>query len=136
MGRLKNQTVFNFCAIPQVMAIATLARLYNNPRVFTSVVKIRKGTAVSLMLEATSMPALYCIFQRYIDYVASHAGKSQKTAAILQQINRHFEAARVAGLLHQSQSVLASATVSLTIGFLAGLYFRPLLAAKLASLHG
>lgn len=43
MAEIKNQTVFNFCAIPQVMAIATLALLYDNGEVFEGVVKIRKG---------------------------------------------------------------------------------------------
>uniref|UniRef100_A0A8C2SP33 Squalene synthase n=1 Tax=Coturnix japonica TaxID=93934 RepID=A0A8C2SP33_COTJA len=45
LSRLKNQSVFNFCAIPQVMAIATLAACYNNKQVFRGVVKIRKGQA-------------------------------------------------------------------------------------------
>jgi farnesyl-diphosphate farnesyltransferase len=58
MESLKNQTVFNFCAIPQVMAIATLAKCYDNYGIFTGVVKIRKGTAVSLMMKATSMDAV------------------------------------------------------------------------------
>ncbi|KAB1255953.1 Squalene synthase [Camelus dromedarius] len=46
LSRLRNQSVFNFCAIPQVMAIATLAACYNNQQVFRGVVKIRKGQAI------------------------------------------------------------------------------------------
>ena len=49
MAQLKNKEVFRFCAITQVMAIATLTELYNNPKVFTGVVKIRKGLAVRLI---------------------------------------------------------------------------------------
>lgn len=37
------------------MAIATLALCYNNPDVFSGVVKIRKGQAVSLMMQSTNM---------------------------------------------------------------------------------
>ena len=37
------------------MAIATLALCYNNPQVFSGVVKIRKGQAVSLMMQSTNM---------------------------------------------------------------------------------
>ena len=33
MAMLKTEEVFRFCAIPQVMAIATLADLYDNPKV-------------------------------------------------------------------------------------------------------
>lgn len=43
---LKNQSVFNFCAIPQVMAIATLEVCFMNPDVFQKNVKIRKSLAI------------------------------------------------------------------------------------------
>ena len=43
---LRNQTVFNFCAIPAVMAIATLELCFMNPEVFQRNIKIRKGEAV------------------------------------------------------------------------------------------
>jgi len=66
LTRLQNQSVFNFCAIPQVMAIATLERCYNNPHVFTGVVKIRKGEAVRLMMEATSMDKVKAIFGYFL----------------------------------------------------------------------
>jgi farnesyl-diphosphate farnesyltransferase len=47
MGHLESPQVFAFCAIPQVMAIATLALCYNNGKVFEGVVKMRRGqTAV------------------------------------------------------------------------------------------
>lgn len=46
MSRLHDQAVFNFCAIPQVMAIATLELCYSNYNVFRRNVKIRKGQAV------------------------------------------------------------------------------------------
>lgn len=45
---LRNQSVFNFCAIPQVMAIATLERCFMNPAVVQRNVKIRKGEAVNV----------------------------------------------------------------------------------------
>ncbi len=37
MAMLRNRDVFRFCAIPQVMAIGTLALCYNNRGVFTGV---------------------------------------------------------------------------------------------------
>jgi farnesyl-diphosphate farnesyltransferase len=43
MSRLRDQQVFRFCAIPQVMAIATLAECYDNPNVFRAVVKIPRS---------------------------------------------------------------------------------------------
>ncbi|XP_004346713.1 farnesyl-diphosphate farnesyltransferase 1 [Capsaspora owczarzaki ATCC 30864] len=67
MSSLRNQSVFNFCAIPQVMAIATLALVYDNHQVFTRTgVKIRKALAVKLMMGATNMPNLYAIFGEFL----------------------------------------------------------------------
>ncbi|TKY88695.1 hypothetical protein EX895_002326 [Sporisorium graminicola] len=54
LALLKEQSVFNFCAIPQVMAIATLELMFNNPDVFKKNVKIRKGVAVQLILKAVN----------------------------------------------------------------------------------
>lgn len=45
---LGNQSVFNFCAIPQVMAMATLEACFLNPAVMHRNVKIRKGEAVGV----------------------------------------------------------------------------------------
>jgi farnesyl-diphosphate farnesyltransferase len=45
---LKCQSVFNFVAIPAVMAIATLERCFMNPDVLKRNVKIRKGEAVKV----------------------------------------------------------------------------------------
>lgn len=58
MQQLRNPAIFRFCAIPQVMAMATLAEIYNNPAVFTSVVKIRKGLTARLMMEVTDYASL------------------------------------------------------------------------------
>ncbi|CAF2073413.1 unnamed protein product [Rotaria magnacalcarata] len=55
LGRLKHRKVLEFCAIPQVMAIATFVELYNNPLVFTSVVKIPKGLTCKLMLNCSTL---------------------------------------------------------------------------------
>lgn len=59
MSLLRTEEVFRFCAIPQVMAIATLADLYNNPKVFTGVVKIRKGMAAQLILDTKTVGGLH-----------------------------------------------------------------------------
>jgi farnesyl-diphosphate farnesyltransferase len=47
---LKNQSVFNFCAIPQTMALATLDLVFMNPEVFARNVKIRKAHAAQVRL--------------------------------------------------------------------------------------
>ncbi|TRY86758.1 hypothetical protein DNTS_004240 [Danionella cerebrum] len=69
LSRLRNQSVFNFCAIPQVMAIATLSACYNNPQVFEGVVKIRKGQAVTLMMQATNISNVQSIVSQYTQQI-------------------------------------------------------------------
>lgn len=54
LSLLREQSVFNFCAIPQVMAIATIDLMFNNPNVFRKNVKIRKGQAVQLIMKAVN----------------------------------------------------------------------------------
>lgn len=53
------------CECHQVMAIATLSACYNNPLVFQGVVKIRKGQAVTLMMDATNMQAVQSMIAQY-----------------------------------------------------------------------
>ncbi|XP_024898735.1 squalene synthase isoform X5 [Pteropus alecto] len=86
LSRLRNQSVFNFCAIPQVMAIATLAACYNNQQVFKGVVKIRKGQAVTLMMDATNMPAVKAIIHQYIEEIYHRIPDSDSSSDKTRQI--------------------------------------------------
>ncbi|KAM7171709.1 squalene synthase-like [Macrochelys suwanniensis] len=90
LSRLKSQSVFNFCAIPQVMAIATLAACYNNKQVFRGVVKIRKGQAVTLMMDATNIQAVKSIMYQYVEEIyrkiPSRDPSSNKTPQIIVSI--------------------------------------------------
>lgn len=53
LAGLKEQSVFNFCAIPQSMAIATLELVFQNHSLFERNVKITKGQACHLMMESS-----------------------------------------------------------------------------------
>lgn len=59
-----------FCAIPQVMAIATLALVFNNLDIYQRNIKIRKGEAVKLILECTSMDNVIAVFRKYVFEIA------------------------------------------------------------------
>lgn len=50
LSLLKNQSVFNFAAIPQVHAIATLEACFMNPDILHRNVKIRKAAAVQILM--------------------------------------------------------------------------------------
>lgn len=66
LSLLEEQSSFNFCAIPQVMAIATLELVYQNPEVFVKNVKIRKGTTCNLILNSRRFIDVVGIFRTYI----------------------------------------------------------------------
>ncbi len=66
MAGIQEQGVFNFVAIPQSMAIATLELCFQNPAIFDRHVKITKGSACQLMTESTQNVQLVCeVFGRY-----------------------------------------------------------------------
>jgi len=60
---IKDPSVFKFCAIPQVMAIATLSECYNNPDVFKKEVKIRKSLALKMIMTSNTFKSvLHCFY--------------------------------------------------------------------------
>lgn len=65
LSELRCAEIFRFCAIPQVMAIATLDKCYHNADVFTGVVKIRKGMSCLLINDTTDMHGVHGIFHRF-----------------------------------------------------------------------
>ena len=66
LAGLKEQSVFNFAAIPQSMAIATLELVFRNPAIFKKNVKITKGEACRIMMLSTQNNQLVCsVFRDY-----------------------------------------------------------------------
>jgi farnesyl-diphosphate farnesyltransferase len=64
---LREQSVFNFCAIPQSMAMATLELCFRNPALFQQNIKITKGDAFQLMVESSQDLERVCeVFCRYV----------------------------------------------------------------------
>jgi len=69
--KCKTQGIFTFCAIPQVMAIATLYECYNNPKMFDGVLKIKKGLACRICIETKTMDSVYKFFDEYLEMFQS-----------------------------------------------------------------
>ncbi|KAJ7767469.1 squalene synthase [Mycena maculata] len=70
---LKNQSVFNFCAIPATMAMATLELCFMNPRMFTTNIKIRKAVAASLIMRSTNPREVSYIFREFARKIHARA---------------------------------------------------------------
>ncbi|CAM9145188.1 unnamed protein product, partial [Laminaria digitata] len=81
MRQIKHPEVFRFCAIPQVMAIATLAEIYDNPEVFRGVVKIRKGLACRMILESGDLDGIFGWFNKLAGSIAQRIPPSDPCAA-------------------------------------------------------
>ncbi|KAL7698202.1 squalene synthase [Lotmaria passim] len=65
ISALRDPSVFRFCAIPQVMAIATLTAVYNNANTFQIKVKTTRPESCRIMLYATN---LYNALEMLRDY--------------------------------------------------------------------
>jgi len=91
VSHLRNPDVFRFCAIPQVMAIATLAKVYNNPKVFTEAVKIRKGLAARMMMEVDSIQTFSNYFNLFATEIFNKLNKADAMSDdILERLFRIF----------------------------------------------
>ena len=67
LAGLREQSVFNFCAIPQSMAIATLDLCFQNYSMMQRNIKITKGHACQLMIESTQNLQLVCeVFRKHV----------------------------------------------------------------------
>lgn len=69
------------CATNQVMAIATLAEVYNNPEVFRGVVKIRKGLACRMILESGDLEGIFAWFNKLAGAIAKRVPPSDPCAS-------------------------------------------------------
>ena len=66
LSLVKNNSNFKFCAIPQIVAVQTLATLFHNPNVFKKTEKLNKTTLARIFMETSDMNS---ILQFYIDAV-------------------------------------------------------------------
>lgn len=78
LSKLQCAEIFRFCAIPQVMAIATLDKCFHNPDVFTGVVKIRKGLSCKLINNTNDIFGVHAVFNEFAQSIAKKT-KSAKS---------------------------------------------------------
>lgn len=97
MSELRDASVLRFCAVPQCMAIATLAELYANPLVFKGVVKVRKPLACRIMLNCGTTPEVKAWFLQFLADIERKDGENQeRDAALGDASNPHLAAMRTA----------------------------------------
>eukprot|EP00906_Rhabdomonas_costata_P010043 RCo014117 len=85
LSQLRDPLVFEFCAIPQTMAIATMAALVSNPNVFTGNVKIPKGLACRLILDSRKMDLVRKHFRHFLQEIAEKAPEATGAGAAVSE---------------------------------------------------
>jgi len=92
---LRDHAIFRFCAIPQIMAIGTLALCYNNIQVFRSVVKMRRGLTAIVIDQTNTMADVYgaffdfaCMLKPKVDKKDPNAAKTLSRIEAIQKICR------------------------------------------------
>ncbi|KAK9677804.1 hypothetical protein RND81_11G168700 [Saponaria officinalis] len=93
MSALRDHAIFRFCAIPQIMAIGTLALCYNNIQVFRGVVKMRRGLTAIVIEQTNSMADVYgafydfaCMLKPKVDKRDPNATKTLSRIEAIQKI--------------------------------------------------
>jgi len=117
MKMIEDPMNFRFCAIPQVMAIATLAEVYNNPKVFQGVVKIRKGLSCKIILETKDFEYVRSSFRYFLNQIRKRIPRTDPSSS--KTIQRVDSALRLLGPPRTSctggiinASLIATAVVS------------------------
>ncbi|CAA7400074.1 unnamed protein product [Spirodela intermedia] len=82
MSNLRSPAIFRFCAIPQIMAIGTLALCYNNIEVFRGVVKMRRGLTAQISEQTSDMPDVYCAFYEFSSMLKDKVEENDPNAAL------------------------------------------------------
>lgn len=67
LAQLRNPGIFRFCAVPVLMALASLAKLYDHPAFFTvKVIKLSKLQSIQIFMECTDMAMFNRFSQIYL----------------------------------------------------------------------
>nr|AMR98504.1 squalene synthase 1 [Glycyrrhiza glabra] len=100
MSALRDMSIFRFCAIPQIMAIGTLALCYNNIEVLRGVVKMRRGLTAKVIDRTKTMADVYGAFFDFSCMLKSKVDKNDPNATkTLSRLEAIQKTCRESGLL-------------------------------------
>nr|XP_011458278.1 PREDICTED: squalene synthase-like isoform X2 [Fragaria vesca subsp. vesca] len=107
MSDLRDPAIFKFCAIPQVMAIGTLALCYNNIEVFRGVVKMRRGLTAKIIDKTRTMADVYAAFYDFSSIIKSKVDKKDPNATkTLSRLESVQKTCRESGALTNRKSYI------------------------------
>nr|ARE29880.1 squalene synthase [Trichosanthes pubera subsp. rubriflos] len=102
MSNLRDLSIFRFCAIPQIMAIGTLALCYNNVEVFRGVVKMRRGLTAKIIDRTKTIADVYGSFFDFSVMLKAKVNSNDPNAAkTLSRIEAIQKTCKESGLLNK-----------------------------------
>ncbi|ESQ53653.1 hypothetical protein EUTSA_v10025392mg [Eutrema salsugineum] len=104
IASLRNPAIFQSCAIPQIVAIGTLALCYNNVQVFRGVVRLRRGLIAKVYDRTKTMDDVYGAFYDFSCMLKAKVDKNDPNA--IKTLNRLETIKRVCrenGVFHKRQ---------------------------------
>ncbi|KAF5745423.1 squalene synthase 2 [Tripterygium wilfordii] len=105
MSALREPGIFRFCAIPQIMAIGTLALCYNNIEVFRGVVKMRRGLTAKVIDQTRTMSDVYGAFFDFSSMLTSKVDKNDPNAVkTLSRLEAIQKTCRDSGVLNKRKT--------------------------------
>ncbi|KAJ8572226.1 hypothetical protein K7X08_008737 [Anisodus acutangulus] len=105
MSNLRDPPIFRFCAIPQVMAIGTLAMCYDNIEVFRGVVKMRRGLTAKVIDRTRTMADVYGAFFDFSCMLKSKVNNNDpNTTKTLKSLEAILKTCRDSGTLNKRKS--------------------------------
>ncbi|KAG6653388.1 squalene synthase isoform X1 [Carya illinoinensis] len=137
MAALRDLSIFRFCAIPQIMAIGTLALCYNNIEVFRGVVKMRRGLTAKVIDRTKTMADVYGAFFDFSCMLKSKVNKNDPNATkTLSRLDAILKTCRNSGVLNKRKSYVVRSeprlnpTLVVMLLIILSIIFAYLLSAK------
>ncbi|KAL0872584.1 hypothetical protein Bca101_022289 [Brassica carinata] len=116
MAGLRDPAIFKSCAIPQIVAIGTLALCYNNVQVFRGVVKLRRGLIAKVIDRTKTMDDVYGAFFDFSCMLKTKVNKNDPNAMkTLKRLETIEKVCRENGDLHKRKSYVNDETQSKTL---------------------
>nr|AGS57530.1 squalene synthase [Solanum nigrum] len=105
MYNLRDPAIFRFCAIPQVMAIGTLAICYDNIELFRGVVKMRRGLTAKVIDRTRTIADVYGAFFDFSCMLKSKVNNNDPNATkTLKRLEAILKTCRDSGTLNKRKS--------------------------------
>ncbi|XP_019088304.1 PREDICTED: inactive squalene synthase 2 isoform X3 [Camelina sativa] len=105
LASLRDPAIFQSCAIPQIVAIGTLALCYNNVQVFGGVVRLRRGLIAKIIDRTKTMDDVYGVFYDFSCMLQSKVDKNDPNAMkTLNRLETIKKVCRENGVLHKRKT--------------------------------